>query len=106
MRAREKSGGLCPGLSTAASRWRPRAVFWARGESGEAPARRPRAVEEVGRDAWEASASRRWPLAGPVRQVALHSGGGERKQRSRQEEGEKGLKHNFKKSRDPTVKQQ
>ena len=89
-----------------AARWRPRAVFWARGESGEAPARRPRAVEEVGRDAWEASASRRWPLAGPVRQVALHSGGGERKQRSRQEEGEKGLKHNFKKSRDPTVNQQ
>ena len=75
MRAREKSSGLCPKLSTAASRWPPWAVFWARGESGEAPARRPRAVEEVGRDAWEASASRRWPLAGPVRRAALHSGG-------------------------------
>ena len=33
MRAREKSGGLCPGLSTAASMWRPRAVFWARGKA-------------------------------------------------------------------------
>ena len=46
-----------------------------RGESGKAPARRPRAVEEVGHDAWEASASRRWPLAGPVRRAVLHSGG-------------------------------
>jgi len=74
-RARERGPGLCSELTTATARWRPQAVFWARGESVEAPARRPRAVEEVERDAWEASVSRRWPLAGPVRRSALHSGG-------------------------------
>ena len=62
-------------------------VFWARGESGEAPARRPRAVEEVGRDVWEASASRRWPLAGPVQRAALHSGGGQRSRPGKQAGG-------------------
>ena len=63
-------------------------------------------MEEVGRDAWEASASRRWPLAGPRQWAALNSGGGERKQ-SRQA-GRRWKKVDLfaisKNSRDPNVK--
>ena len=46
------------------------AAVWSsgvRGRDGEAPARGEKGGEELGRDAWVATASRRWP-------AALHSG--------------------------------
>ena len=53
-------------------------VFWARGGARRLQRKGYRAVEEVGRDAWAASASRRWPLGQPRVAAALNSGGDRR----------------------------
>ena len=50
-------------------------VFWARGGARRLQRKGYRAVEEVGRDAWAASASRRWPPGRPRAAVVLNSGG-------------------------------
>ena len=50
-------------------------VFWARGGARRLQRKGYRAVEEVGRDAWAASASRRWPPGWPRAAAALNSGG-------------------------------
>ena len=52
--------------------------------------REAKAAEEVGRDACEASASRRWPLAGPRRRAALNSGSGEKQSKQAGWRKEKG----------------
>ena len=44
--------GLCPKLSTATARWRPRGWPGWRGEDREAPARGEKGGEELGHDAW------------------------------------------------------
>ena len=75
MRARDRALGLCPELSMATARWRPAVVFWARGGARRLQRKGYRAVEEVGRDAWAASASRRWPPGWPRAAAALNSGG-------------------------------
>ena len=78
-------------------------MLWgAHGRYGEDTARGVEGGGELKRDAWVPAQAG----GGPERRAALPSGGGQRKQRSRQDEGEKGLKCNFKMSRDPTVNQQ
>ena len=81
--------------------------IWAHGSAGKAPARRQRAVES----------------SGATRGAVLQAGGGsgmarsggqrcpaaaarEAEQAGRLEEGESGLKRNFRNFRDPTVNQQ
>ena len=46
-----------------------------RGKAGEAQREGKKAVEEVGHDAWAASASRRWPGWPSTAATALNSGG-------------------------------
>ena len=60
-RARVGVLGLCAALATAAARWRPRGWPGWRGEGSEAPARGKEGGVESGHDAWETTASRRWP---------------------------------------------
>jgi hypothetical protein len=55
--------GLCPELSTATARWRPRGWPGWRGEGRGDPARGKEGGVESGRDTWETMASRRWPAA-------------------------------------------
>jgi len=95
MRARDRALGLCPELSTVTARWRPAVVFWARGGARILQRKGRGRWRRVGRDAWAASASRRWPPGRPRAAAALNSGGV--KQRSRQEKGEGGLICNFRK---------
>jgi len=58
---------------------------WARGRARRGTVRRQRAVEEVGRDAWSGSASRRWP---PGRSTA--TGGAAQRRRSEEAEEQAG----------------
>ena len=105
MRAKGESGELYPELSTAASRWRPRAVLgmWQGEESVSARATGGGggAARRVG-----GSASKRWPGWPSTAASALNSGGDEQ---SRQAGRRKGKRDRFaisKNSRDLTVNQQ
>ena len=78
-----------------------------RGSAGKAPARRQRAVESFAVPRGRGTSSRRWPPGRSTVAAALNSGGGrEAEQAGKLEEGENGLKCNFKNYRDPTVNQQ
>ena len=61
MRARGGDPGLCAALATTTARWRPRSSAGAAWRGEEAPARGKEGGVESGRDAWETTASRRWP---------------------------------------------
>ena len=77
------------------------AAAW-QGEEGIA--RGIEAVESFGATRGRGTSSRRWPPGRSTAAAALNSGSGrEAEQAGRLEEGENGLKHNFKNSRDPTV---
>ena len=81
--------------------------LWGAWQGEESSSAKARAVEKVGRDAWAASASRRWPPGRPRAAAALNSGGGrEAEQAGRLEEGEFGPICNFRNFRDLTVNQQ
>ena len=76
----------------------------ARGKSGRGPAQGEEGGGELKRDAWTASASRRWPGAGlSGGRAAYGTGGG--KQRSWQEEAKKDWFANLENFRDPDVNQ-
>jgi len=65
------------------------------------------AVESFGAMRGRGTSSRRWPPGRSTVAAALNNGGGrEAEQAGKLEEGENGLKCNFKNSRDPTVNQQ
>ena len=49
--------------------------LWGAWQGEESSSTKARAVEKVGRDAWAASASRRWPPGRPRAAAALNSGG-------------------------------
>ena len=49
--------------------------LWGAWQGEESSNAKARAVEKVGRDAWAASASRRWPPGRPRAAAALNSGG-------------------------------
>ena len=76
-----------------------------RGRSGRSPARGKVGGEELGHDAWKATASRRWPAA------LLSGGGAALRRRHRKTERERGGRRQqdyfaiSEKFRDPTVKQ-
>ena len=61
MRARGGDPGLCPRLATAAVKWRPWSSARAAWRGEGAPARGKEGGVEFGSDAWETTASRRWP---------------------------------------------
>ena len=69
VRTRGESGGLYLSRATAAARWRPAVVFWARGTGMEAPARGVKGGRSLGAMRGEASMQEvaPWPF---------HSGGG------------------------------
>ena len=107
VRARDRGPGCCAAKATVAARWRPAVRSGRVAVRGKLQREGKVRWRRVGRDAWVASASRRWLGGGPERRAALPSGGGrEAVQAGWLEEGENGLKHNFKNSRDPTVNQQ
>ena len=69
VRVLETRRELSTELATAAASWRPIEASGLRGKGGRSPTRGGVGGEELGRDAWKATASRRWP-------AALLSGGG------------------------------
>ena len=91
LRARNRALGLCLGRATATARWRPAGARCCVARQG-GTARRQKAVEEVGRDAWAAIASRRWPGWPSTAATALNSGGEEQ---SRQAGWRKGKRDQF-----------
>ena len=81
--------------------------FCAAWQSGEGTARGVEGGGELQRDAWMPAQAGGGRRGGPERRAALPSGSGrEAEQAGTLEEGENGLKHNFKNSRDLTVNQQ
>ena len=105
-RALGEGGGLCPWLSTAASRWRPSGWLWKRRGAWQGKKRasaRQQEGEEVVRDAW---APAHGELMAGKAGKALHGGGGrrcrrrERKQSRGVEVEEKGRFAISEKSRD------
>ena len=108
VRARGESGGLYPVLSTAAARWRPAVVFWARGTGMEAPARGVEGGGSLGVTRGEASRQEVAPWL-------FHNCGGNAavcRRRGAEEAGRQaggrgnGLICNFRNFRDLTVNQQ
>ena len=61
VRAPEKGTGLSPELATTATRWRPRSSAGAAWRGERALALGMEGGVEFGPDAWETTASRRWP---------------------------------------------
>ena len=104
VRAKDRALGCCSKPSTAAARWRPAVVCCCVARRGGHNAR-DRSGGELRREAWAASASRRWPGDGPERRQQRRFAGGEREQRGRQAgwRWKKGLVCNFRNSRDPIV---
>ena len=61
MRARGGDPGLCPRLATTVVKWRSWSSAGAAWRGEGAPSRGKEGGVESGRDAWETTASRRWP---------------------------------------------
>ena len=105
VRVLETRRELSTELATVAARWRPTEVSGLRGRGGRSPARGGVGGEELGHDAWKATASRRWHAA------LLSGGGAALRRRQRKAERERGGRRQqdyfaiSEKFRDPTVKQ-
>jgi len=107
LRVKDRALGCYSEPSTAAARWQPVVVCCCVTRRGGHSAR-DISGGELRRDAWAASASKRWLGEGPERRQQRRFAGGEREQRGRHAgwRWKKGLVCNFRNSRDPTVNQQ
>ena len=87
VRARDRGPGCCAARATAAARWRPASRSGRVAVRGKLQREGKVRWRRVGRDAWAASASRRWLGGGPERRAALPSGGDRRSRAGRQAGG-------------------